>query len=118
MHESLDKFSVTLNKKHYKAAEEIHEKMMAAGLEEEPVRVTTSDVYKKSFTFPQIANNDYAVEQFETLNIAEQNLANDAQNEVLMNTFLATANEVAGNLKDRYKDQWVDPKDDRFSEGI
>ena len=32
-----------------------------------------------------------------------------------MNTFLATANEVATNLKDRYKDQWVDPKDDRFS---
>jgi len=33
--------------------------------------VHTSEVYKKSFTFPQIAHNDYAVEQFETLNIAE-----------------------------------------------
>jgi hypothetical protein len=89
--------------------------MIANGMEEEPLRVTTSEVYKKSFTFPQIANNDYAVEQFETLNIAEQNLTNDYQNEVLMQTFLRTADEVAGNLKDRYKEQWVDPKDDRAS---
>lgn len=51
--------------------------MVAAGMEEEPIRVHTAEIFKNSFTFPQIANNDYAVEQFETLNIAEQNLAND-----------------------------------------
>lgn len=115
IHSALDKFSVTLNQKHYETAKKLHEAMLAAGMEEEPIRVNTDDVFKRSFTFPQIANNDYAVEQFETLNIAEQNLANDFQNEVLMNTFIATANEVAANLKDRYKDQWVDPKDDRFT---
>lgn len=32
-----------------------------------------------------------------------------------METFLRTADDVAANLKDRYKEQWVDPKDDRFS---
>jgi len=30
-----------------------------------------------------------------------------------MESFLRTADEVANNLKDRYKEQWVDPKDDR-----
>jgi len=30
-----------------------------------------------------------------------------------MENFIKTANEVATNLKDRYKDQWIDPKDDR-----
>jgi hypothetical protein len=30
-----------------------------------------------------------------------------------MESFIKTANEVATNLKDRYKDQWIDPKDDR-----
>ena len=27
--------------------------------------------------------------------------------------FVKTADDVAQNLKERYKDQWVDPKDDR-----
>jgi hypothetical protein len=31
---------------------------------------------------------------------------------------LKTADEVANNLKDRYKDQWIDPKDDRNSEWV
>jgi hypothetical protein len=35
------------------------------------LKVHTQDVYKKSFTFPQIAHNDYAVEQFESLAVAE-----------------------------------------------
>jgi len=30
-----------------------------------------------------------------------------------MENFLRSADEVANNLKDRYKEQWVDPKDDR-----
>lgn len=30
-----------------------------------------------------------------------------------MSQFLKSADEVAQNLKERYKDQWVDPKDDR-----
>ena len=30
-----------------------------------------------------------------------------------MENFLKSADEVASNLKERYKDQWVDPKDDR-----
>ena len=30
-----------------------------------------------------------------------------------MENFLRTADEVAHNLAERYKEQWVDPKDDR-----
>ena len=71
------------------------------------------DIYKKSFTFPQIAHNDFAVEQFENLNIAEQNLNSDPINADVYDAFVKTADEVAMNLKERYKDQWVDPKDDR-----
>lgn len=67
----LDMFSVTLNKNHWSNALAIKENMSNSGMEDQAVRVHTSEVYKKSFTFPQIAHNDYAVEQFETLNIAE-----------------------------------------------
>lgn len=105
-----------MNRQKYSDALEARANMADAGLGEEPIHVSTSEVFKKSFTFPQIANNDFAVEQFETLSIAEQNLANDPANEIVMNTFVTTANEVASNLKDRYKDQWVDPKDDRATE--
>lgn len=35
------------------------------------MNVHSNDIYKKSFTFPQIAHNDYAVEQFESLAVAE-----------------------------------------------
>ena len=42
-------------------------------------------------------------------------MANDPANEQIMDNFLKTADEVATNLKERYKDQWVDPKDDRFT---
>jgi len=30
-----------------------------------------------------------------------------------MEAFIRSANDVAANLKERYKDQWIDPKDDR-----
>lgn len=79
------------------------------------MKVHALDIYKKSFTFPQIAHNDYAVEQFESLAAAEQNLNNDPLSSDVYENFIRTADEVANNLKDRYKDQWVDPKDDRNS---
>lgn len=113
MNQELDQFSVTLNKKHYDAAIQMRDEIKQNGFEEPAVKVHTMDIYKKSFTFPQIAHNDYAVEQFDTLSAAEQNLNGDPQSESQMEAFLRTADEVAGNLKDRYKEQWVDPKDDR-----
>ena len=79
------------------------------------MNIHAGDVYKKSFTFPQIAHNDYAVEQFEALSVAEQNLNNDPSNETQYESFIKVANEIASNLKERYKDQWIDPKDDRQS---
>lgn len=113
MGKELDQFSVTLNKKHYDAAMSLKDEAKQAGLEDLPMKVHAGDIYKKSFTFPQIAHNDYAVEQFETLAIAESNLNNDPSNENNFEAFVKTADEVALNLKERYKDQWVDPKDDR-----
>ena len=40
---------------------------------------------------------------------------NDPMSSDVFDNFIRTADEVANNLKDRYKDQWVDPKDDRNS---
>lgn len=37
----------------------------------------------------------------------------DPSNETQYDNFIKVANDIALNLKERYKDQWVDPKDDR-----
>jgi len=87
--------------------------MAKAGFEDTKLKIDTLGIYKKSFTFPQIANNDYALEQFEQLAIAEANLNNDLSNENIYDAFINQANNVAHNLTERYKEQWVDPKDDR-----
>jgi len=55
----------------------IRDDIKAAGFEDPSFKVHSTSVYKKSFTFPQIANNDYAIEQFEALSVAEVNLNND-----------------------------------------
>jgi len=57
----IDQFSVTLNKKHFEEALASRAELKKAG-EEVALNIHTVDTYKKSFTFPQIAHNDYAVE--------------------------------------------------------
>lgn len=67
MNKELDQFSVTLNKKHFDAALAIKDEAKQAGASTDDVqlKVHAGDIYKKSFTFPQIAHNDFAVEQFD-----------------------------------------------------
>ena len=62
MNKELDQFSVTLNKKHFDAALQIKDEAKQAGVEDLQIKVHAGDIYKKSFTFPQIAHNDFAVE--------------------------------------------------------
>lgn len=113
MNQEVDSFSVSLNKKHFDAAVQIKGQVKELGFEEPKLKINTLGIYKKSFTFPQIANNDYAIEQFETLAVAEANLNNDLTNEQTFDAFVSSADQVAHNLTERYKEQWVDPKDDR-----
>jgi hypothetical protein len=51
-----------LKKEDFQAAVQIEKDMDSAGYTDAAIKVHTSEVYKKSFTFPQIANNDYAQE--------------------------------------------------------
>lgn len=62
--------------------------MSKSGFEDSKLKIDTLGVYKKSFTFPQIANNDYAIEQFESLAVAEANLNNDLSNDNVYDAFI------------------------------
>jgi len=68
-------------------------------------------VYKSQFTFPQIAHNDFAVEQFELLEAQQQNLIKDPESDKQKDEFVQAAEDIAAKLKDRYGDQWINPRD-------
>ena len=58
---------MTLNQKHFDEALKLKAQIKANGFEEPALKLHAAEIFKKSFTFPQIAHNDYAVEQFESL---------------------------------------------------
>lgn len=88
LNKEVDSFSVSLNRKHFDEAVQLKEKMSKSGFEDSKLKIDTLGVYKKSFTFPQIANNDYAIEQFESLAVAEANLNNDLSNDNVYDAFI------------------------------
>ena len=65
------------------------------------------------FAFPQMANNDYALDLFEQLENTETNLAQNPDNEVMKENFVKTSVYVASQLKDRYGEQWINPRDNK-----
>lgn len=52
MNQELDSFGVSLNKKHLDEAIKIRDQIKEEGFEEPKLLINTSEIYKKSFTFP------------------------------------------------------------------
>lgn len=111
LQKELEQFSVTLNDKHYTNAVQIMDQIKESGYPEPKFTVNTSEIFKGQFTFPQIAHNDFAVEQLEELSIHEENLKKDPENEKMKEEFVQSAEDIAGKLKERYGEQWVNPRD-------
>ena len=72
----IDLFSVSLNQDHYNKALKLYQESKAdlekAGFQMPSLGVHTCETYKAGFTFPQIALNDYAVEQINLLQQEEK----------------------------------------------
>ena len=78
------------------------------GLELPPFDVKISSAFKESFTFPQIALNEYAVQQMGPLIDAEQQMSlNPSKDSVT--SLIVLAKKVAHNLSKHYAKQWVNP---------
>ena len=73
------------------------------------IKVNTTDVYVKQFTFPDIAKYDYSVEQLNGLEAAEKNLNDNIDNVKLLEAFINTAHQTATNLQKQYGDLWSPP---------
>lgn len=73
------------------------------------LKVNTNSLYKKGFSFPEVAKNDFATELFDELEIAEKNFNANMDNVDLFNTFAQTCEKVKNTLQNKYGDQWTDP---------
>ena len=65
-------------------------------------KIHAVDVFKKSFTFAQIALNDFAQQQLDSLQAEEDKLNNNVADNVSMNSFFKTTQYVARQLSQHY----------------
>jgi chaperonin cofactor prefoldin len=75
------------------------------------LKVNTNSLYKKGFSFPEVAKNDFATELFDELEISEKNFNANLDNDDLYKTFTQTCEKVKNTLQNKYGDQWTDPAD-------
>jgi len=82
-----------------------------AGFKAPNVNIHTVDSFKKAFTFPQIALNEYAQDQLTTLKEKEEMLNKDLNlgNKGGLDSFVELAKLTSNNLKKKYGDQWINP---------
>jgi hypothetical protein len=73
------------------------------------IKISTHDIFKKQFEFPEVAKNDFSTEVLDELEIAEKNLNSNMDNVDLFNTFVDVAESCRKKLKYKYADQWHDP---------
>lgn len=75
------------------------------------VKITALKEFKSHFSFPEVARNDFSMDQLDQLEIAEKNFNADIDNKDLLKALIKTGNEVKKALKEHYGDQWTDPAD-------
>jgi len=77
-----------------------------AGFKAPNVNIHTVDSFKKAFTFPQIALNEYAQDQLTTLKEKEEMLNKDLNlgNKGGLDSFVELAKLTSNNLKKKYGD--------------
>lgn len=108
LHYQLGEFSRNFQMVNWDNAMEIAKKLREAGGKPK-VAVTTKELYDKSFSFPKVRNYDYAVENMNELEAAEDNLNTNLSNGLALKRFLETAKRVRANLNDKYDIGFVDP---------
>ena len=108
LHFELGQFSRTFDQKHWETAMEINAHLKAAG-KKPKIAVTTKELYDHSFSFPKVRNYDYAVQNMNDLEAAEDNLNKNISNEQNLVNFVAVAKKVRANLNKKYDIGFLDP---------
>ena len=70
----------------------------------------TVPILKGAFgEFPQIATNDFTIDQLNHLRAAEDNLNANSENLDLAKRYLMTVSDISQKLTDEYKDYFKNP---------
>lgn len=85
--QELKLFSTSLNEINYDNAIKIRQQLSDLG-EESSFSVNTDEIYKSSFTFPSLANNDFAQDMLDQLEETQNSLAEAPDNEMKKETFI------------------------------
>ena len=108
LHYQLGEFSRNFKMENWNNAMEVRKGLAEQGVTPR-IAVTTKELYDKSFSFPKVRNYDYAVENMNELEAAEDNLNTNLSNGLALKRFLETAKRVRANLNDKYDIGFVDP---------
>ena len=79
MNYEMGQFSRTFDLKHWENAMDIYGNLKEKG-KTPKIAVTTKELYDHSFSFPKVRNYDYAVQQMNDLEAAEDNLNKNISN--------------------------------------
>jgi len=113
--ESFEKFSKSLTEEDFdasvKSKNDLIENDGASPDQLDKIKISTVEIFKHQFSFPEVAKNDFSSSLFEELEISQKNLNSNLDNVDLFNNFVETADKVKKALKDKYADQWTDPID-------
>ena len=113
--ESYKKFSLSLKKEDLEKLNEIKNDLMENDHvpkdQLDKLKVNTNSLYKKGFSFPEVAKNDFATQLFDELEISEKDFNANLDNEDLFKSFVQTCEKVKNTLQNKYGDQWTDPAD-------
>ena len=108
LHFQLGEFSRNFQMENWKNAMHIKSKLNKKGVFPK-FAVTTKELYDKSFSFPKVRNYDYAVQNMNDLEAAEDNLNQNLSNQLALKRFIDTAKRVRANLNDKYDIGFIDP---------
>ena len=93
MEDDVDKFSRDLEPKLLEKALKLKEKLDDQEYDNNPtdINVHTDKIFQKGFSFSEVARNDFSKEQFDMLEIAENDLNHNLDNKNLTKKFITTA---------------------------
>ena len=98
MKDSFDKFSKTLTEKDFDGSVKIKTELLETDdqtLEDlSKYKISTVELFKKQFSFPEVAKNDFSSALLDELEISQKNLNSNLDNVDLFNSFVETADKV------------------------
>ena len=109
MNNQVNLFERGLETENWENARQIYAQIKDKMHPSKPLKVDTKKIYQNSFSFPEVAKNDYAANELNNLEAAQNNLNQNPENETLMNKFVEVAMDTADNLIKKYPGIWTDP---------